>query len=144
GRGFLLTRAIAVPQRGEIPRHERFYYLELLHRAGILDSLPESDSIRLESAPAGRAAGLERFRQLGLGEVVIGVSPGAAYGTAKRWLSERFAEAASRVANELGAAVAIFGSKNERGLCATVTASIAAPVKNLAGETTLAEFIDLA
>jgi len=32
GRSALLTRAIAVPRKGEIPRHERFYYLELLHR----------------------------------------------------------------------------------------------------------------
>ena len=144
GRGFLLTRAISVPQPGEIPRHERFYYLELLHRAGILDSLPESESIRLETAPIARAAGLERFRQLGLGDVVIGVSPGAAYGTAKRWLPERFAETASQLAKELSASVAIFGSKDERDLCASVAASIAAPVKNFAGETTLAEFIDLA
>ena len=144
GRGFLLTRAIPVPQRGEVPRHERFYYLELLRRAGILDSLPESGSIRLESAPMARAAGLERFRQLGLGDVVVGISPGAAYGTAKRWLPERFAEAASQLANELGASVAIFGSKDEHDLCAFVAASIAAPVQNFAGQTTLAEFIDLA
>jgi heptosyltransferase II len=144
GRGFLLTHAIPVPQPGEIPRHERFYYLELLRRAGIIDSLPESNSIRLETAPIARAAGLERFRQLGLGNVVIGVSPGAAYGTAKRWLPERFAEAANRLANELSASVAIFGSKDERDLCASVAASIVAPVKNFAGETTLAEFIDLA
>jgi heptosyltransferase-2 len=144
GRGFLLTHAIPVPLRDKIPRHERFYYLELLHRAGILDSLPESRSIRLETAPIARAAGLERFRQLGLGDVVIGVSPGAAYGTAKCWLPERFAEAANQLAKELGASVAIFGSKDERDLCESVAASIAAPVKNFAGETTLAEFIDLA
>jgi heptosyltransferase II len=144
GRGFLLTHAIPVPQPGEIPRHERFYYLELLRRAGIIDSLPESNSIRLETAPIATAAGVERFRQLGLGNVVIGVSPGAAYGTAKRWLPERFAEAANRLANELSASVAIFGSKDERDLCASVAASIVAPVKNFAGETTLAEFIDLA
>jgi len=144
GRGFLLTHAIPVPQLGEILRHERFYYLDLLRRAGILDSLPESDSIRLDTAPIARAAGLERFRKLGLGDTVIGVSPGAAYGTAKRWLPERFAEAANRLANELGASVAIFGSKDERDLCASVAASITAPVKNFAGETTLDEFIDFA
>jgi len=144
GRAFLLTRAIPAPKPGEIPRHERFYYLELLRRAGILDQLPPNDSIRLEGAPAARAAGLERFRQLGLGETVVGVSPGAAYGTAKRWLPERFAESANRVASELGAAVAIFGSKDERALCESVAASITAPVKNFAGETSLAEFIDLA
>jgi heptosyltransferase-2 len=144
GRGFLLTQAIPVPRRGQIPRHERFYYLELLHRAGILGEVPASDVIRLEGAPAARADGLERFRQLGLGETVIGVSPGAAYGTAKRWLPERFAESANQLAGELGATVAIFGSKDERQLCETVARSIAAPVKNFAGETTLAGFIDLA
>jgi len=144
GRAFLRTRTIPAPKPGEIPRHERFYYLELLRRAGILDQLPPNDSIRLEGAPAARAAGQERFRQLGLGETLIGVSPGAAYGTAKRWLPERFAESANRVASELGAAVAIFGSKDERALCESVAASITAPVKNFAGETSLAEFIDLA
>jgi heptosyltransferase-2 len=144
GRGFLLTRAIPVPKPGEIPRHESFYYLELLHRAGIIAELPQNDSIRLEGAPTARAAGLERFRQLGLGDIVIGVSPGAAYGTAKRWLPERFAESANQVAGELGAAVAIFGSKAERGLCESVAASITRRVKNFAGETSLAEFIDLA
>ena len=118
GRGFLLTRAIPVPKPGEIPRHESFYYLEMLRRAGIVDEMPQNDSIRLEGAPAARAAGLDRFRQLGLGEIVIGVSPGAAYGTAKRWLPERFAESANQVASELGASVAIFGSKDERA-CAS-------------------------
>jgi heptosyltransferase-2 len=144
GRGFLLTQAIPVPQRGEIPRHERFYYLELLHRAGILGEVPAHDLIRLEGAPAARAAGLERFRELRLGQIVIGVSPGAAYGTAKRWLPERFAESANQLAGELGATVAIFGSKDEHGLCESVARLIAGPVRNFAGETTLAGFIDLA
>lgn len=144
GRSPLLTRAIAVPKNGEIPRHERFYYLELLHRAGILDTLPENDSIRLEGAAQARAAGLTRFRDLGMGESVIGMSPGAAYGTAKRWLPERFAEAASKVGRDLGASVAIFGSKAERELCATIASAISGTVHNFAGETTLAEYIDLA
>jgi heptosyltransferase-2 len=144
GRGFLLTRAVPVPKPGEIPRHESFYYLELLRRAGIVDELPPNEEIRLDGSPAARSAGLDRFRKLGLGEVVIGVSPGAAYGTAKRWLPERFAESANQVARELGASVAIFGSKDERALCESVAASIATSVKNFAGETTLAEFIDLA
>jgi heptosyltransferase-2 len=148
GRGFLLTRAIPVPKLGEIPKHESFYYLELLRRAGIIDDLPPNDAIRLEGAPLARVSGIDRFHQLGLGETVIGVSPGAAYGSAKRWLPERFADSAIRVANELNAAIAIFGSKDERDLCqlvgTSVSASIVKPVRNFAGETSLAEFIDLA
>jgi heptosyltransferase-2 len=149
GRSPLLTQAVPVPRAGEIPRHERFCYLELLRRAGILERMPESDLIRLECAGVAQQAGLERFRALGFEGPVIGVSPGAAYGSAKRWLPERFAEAANTLARELEASVAIFGSTNERELCASVAAAIhvgvnEAPVKNFAGETTLAEFIDLA
>ena len=144
GRAFLLTSAIPVPRPDEIPRHESFYYLELLRRAGIVDELPSNQTIRLEGASAARCAGLERFRELGMGDTVIGVSPGAAYGTAKRWLPERFADSANRLARELGAAVAIFGSKGERGLCESVAGLITTGAKNFAGETSLAEFIELA
>jgi heptosyltransferase-2 len=144
GRSALLTRAIPVPKRGEIPPHERFYYLELLHRAGILDTLPASESIRLDGAPAARVAGINRFRALGLGENVVGVSPGAAYGTAKQWLPDRFAAAASRIALDIGGKVAIFGSAAERELCEFVKLACRAPAKNFAGETSLAEFIEMA
>lgn len=143
-RSFLLTRSIPVPRPGEIPKHERYYYLELLHRAGIINTLPGNQPIVLEAAPAAREAGLTRFRALDMGDIVIGVSPGAAYGNAKRWPAERFAEAANRLARELNATVAVFGSNAERSLCASVTRAITAPARNFAGETTLAEFIDLA
>jgi heptosyltransferase-2 len=144
GRSPLLTKAIAVPRAGETPRHERFYYLEMLRRAGVIDAMPESNAIHLQGAPDARLSGARRFREHGLGDCVIGVSPGAAYGTAKRWLPERFAEAANRVAREIGATVAIFGSKDERALCDQVATLLQAKSKNLAGQTTLAEFIDMA
>jgi heptosyltransferase-2 len=144
GRSLLLTQAVAVPRPGEIPRHERFYYLELLRRAGIIDAMPENDLIRLDGAAAAREAGVRRLREFGLGEVVIGVSPGAAFGSAKRWLPERFAESAERLACEIGASIAVFGSKDERELCESVTAALRAPSRNFAGETSLGEFIEMA
>jgi len=148
GRSPLLTKRVPVPRPGEIPRHERFYYLELLRRAGILDRFPDADVIRLEGAAQARDSGAARFRELGIDSPVVGISPGAAYGSAKRWLPERFAETGIRVAQELNASVAIFGSKDERELCAAVASHIAANIKarveSFAGATTLAEFIDLA
>ena len=147
GRGFLLTQAIAVPKPGEIPPHERFYYLEMLRRAGIIDAFPAADAIRLESAPEARVSGQELFSDLGIREPVIGVSPGAAFGTAKQWLPERFAESAAAIATDRSASVVLFGSASERALCDRVAADIAArgaEVRSLAGETTLAQFIDLA
>jgi heptosyltransferase II len=147
GRRWLLTRAIPRPAPGDIPRHERFYYLELLRRAGLIEHFPESSAIRLEGIPAAREAGATRLRELGVDGAVIGVSPGAAYGNAKRWLPERFAEAARAVAAAMGATVLVFGSAAERELCEAVTGDLRSgglEARNLAGGTTLREFIDLA
>jgi heptosyltransferase-2 len=78
---------------------------------------------------------------------VVGVSPGAAFGSAKRWLPERFAAAAVAVAAELDGAVMLHGSASERELCEGIAAVIERQgrrVVNCAGRTTLEEFIELA
>lgn len=144
GRGFLLTKAIKLPEKGEIPPHEQFYYLELLRRVGWIDALPDEGTIRLTGAAQAREAGLEHFRSLGITGPIVGVSPGAAFGTAKRWLPERFAEAAASLALQMQATVALFGSPNERALCDSIAVRITTPVRNFAGDTTLREFIDMA
>jgi heptosyltransferase-2 len=147
GRGWLLTRAVPVPSAGEIPRHERFYYLELLRRAGLIAELPECDAIRLDGAAEAAAQGRKVLFETGLGADVVGVSPGAAYGTAKRWLPERFAESAAAVAIRIGGAVALFGSADERELCESISGEVARRgirVHNFAGATTLRQFIELA
>ncbi len=141
GRGWLLSTAVRVPEAAEIPKHQRFYYLELLRRAGLIAALPPCPAILLEGAESAAEEGRVHFAQMGFAGAVIGVSPGAAYGTAKRWLPERFAESASRIANEYGASVALFGSASERALCEEIAASITAPVFNFAGETSLRTFI---
>jgi len=143
GRGRLLTRAIAVPEPGDIPRHERFYYLELLRRAGMIERLPRAAEIRLDGIPEARAAGIAHLDALGVHGPVTGISPGAAYGNAKRWLPERFAESASRLAMP----ALIFGSQDERDLCQQVATALersGIEARNVAGQTTLREFIDLA
>jgi heptosyltransferase-2 len=143
GRGFLLTQAIPPPEPGDIPRHERFYYLELLRRAGMIERLPADDAIRLDGIDAAREAGAAHMASLGIHGPAIGVSPGAAYGNAKRWLPERFAESAA----QLGETILVFGSRDERPLCEEVAAAIrraGRDARNLAGETSLREFIDLA
>ncbi len=147
GRAFLLTDPIPVPRPGHIPRHECYYYLEMLRRAGIIDRLPELTEIRLNGAEQACLAGRRRLAEAGLVGDVVGVSPGAAFGPAKRWMPERFAEAALKVASARGLSVALFGSASERHLCHAVAGTVEAagvPVRNFAGQTTLAEFIELA
>ena len=147
GRGMLLTRAIEVPEAGDIPRHERFYYLELLRRAGLLERFPESAAIRLDGIGGAREAGAAQLSAMGVAGPVIGISPGAAYGNAKRWLPERFAESGRQLAGTMEASVLVFGAAAERALCETVAEPLrraGIDARNLAGETSLREFIDLA
>src|SRR5713101_9367796 len=47
-RSLLLTKPIPVPKPAEIPPHEKFYYLELLCRAGWLDQLTDVRQITLQ------------------------------------------------------------------------------------------------
>jgi len=147
-RGLLLTSAIPVPEPGDIPRHQRFYYLELLRRAGMMERFPPSGAIRLDGIDAARESGAAHLASLGIAGPVIGISPGAAYGNAKRWLPERFAEVA-RTFPECPR-VLLFGSQSEHALCEEVAARLSGncrssriDVHNLAGATTLREFIDL-
>lgn len=137
GRGLILPDAIDRPLPGEIPEHERYYYLELLRRAGVIDALPDVPEIRFDGIAEARARGEALLRKAGVSVPVIGISPGAAYGTAKRWLPERFAETARR----LGGSVAVFGSAAEKDLCESVAQ--AAGGHSFAGATTLREFIDM-
>jgi heptosyltransferase-2 len=141
GRSALLSDAIAVPGAGEIPRHERYYYLELLRRAGLISELPVVTEILLDGLPDGRARGAALFQARGVQLPVIGVSPGAAYGGAKRWLPDRFAAAARELAGDMGGSVVVFGSESERDLCSAVAS--ASDGHNFAGSTTLREFIDM-
>lgn len=147
GRSWLLTHALKLPKPGETPRHQRFYYLELLKRAKLIPDYSRTVDIRLAGAPAAAVKGRERFLHASIAGSVIGVSPGAAYGGAKRWLPERFAEAAAQVAHERNATVAIFGSREELPICDLVQARLEALGQrcvNFAGATSLPEFIEFA
>jgi heptosyltransferase II len=147
GRGLLLTDPIAPPGAGETEEHQRFYYLELLRRAGLIERIPAVEEIRLPGIPMLESEGVRLFLERGIEGPFVGVSPGAAFGGAKRWLPERFAEAALRVAKELDAGVAIFGSADERTLCGTVLGLVreaGVRAHNFAGETSLEEFVALA
>jgi heptosyltransferase-2 len=146
-RSLLLTDPIAVPKPGETPEHQRYYYLEMLRRAGLIERIPDVPSIRLPGLDHLAYQGRRLFAKYTHTGDWLGVSPGAAYGTAKRWLPERFAEAAIDLARKCDARVAVFGSNSERALCEQVTATVhAAGVQahNFAGETTLEQFIQLA
>jgi heptosyltransferase-2 len=139
-RGWLLTNAVPMPAMKGV--HERFYYLELLRRAGLIHEFPSDAPILLEHAAELRARG-----RAVLTAATIGVCPGAAFGSAKRWYPDRFAAVAAQLHRERGALIALFGTPEEATIAGEVERLLLAqsiPVRNFAARTSMGEFLSLA
>jgi heptosyltransferase-2 len=145
GRTLLLTQAVAVPKPGEIPNHEVYYYLELVRRAGWIDSLPQIAEIRLPIAPAAIATAHERLEGAGArkGKLRIAFGPGAAYGSAKCWPPERFAELGDRLIADCDADVILFGTVSERETTERIAARMRHSPVNFSGQTTIGDLPSL-
>lgn len=141
GRGLLLTKRIRVPTRGEIEAHEKFYYLELLRRAGWLRELPQAAEIkmRVSEAKGGRAA--EMLRELGARPAAlrIAVGAGASYGSAKCWPPERFAKTLNLFLEQKDGEVILFGTAGEAAVSAAIGEKLSRRPIDLTGKTSVAE-----
>ncbi len=145
GRGFLLTRPVAPPDRGALT-HQVQYYWNLLKPLGLTG---EPAAPALVTSPAEDRALAERLAQAGIAEAdtVIGVNPGSTYGAAKRWLPERFAEAAERLTRAIEstgdrrAAVLVLGAKGEEALGREIAARLPGRTAILSGATTIRELM---
>src|SRR6266571_4706563 len=71
----------------------------------------------------------------------LGLNPGAFFGTAKRWIPERYAAVGDLVSRRTGTRVAILGGPAERPLGEAIAAGMRAPVRVLCGETTLPDLV---
>ena len=119
GRGRMLTRAIPKP-RGTT--HQSEYYQALTTALGIAAGPPFAE-VRPD---------VDRVRELALDlgldtdEPFVVFAPGAAYGRAKQWLPERFAQLAELIINDRGWTVIMVGSKADRQACADIAARLPA------------------
>jgi heptosyltransferase II len=136
GRRVLLTRGAPVPAevRG---RSQVYYYRAMLAGVGLSVSASPDVSLRCPDAWSERAAEL-----LPAGEGAwVGLNPGAAYGTAKRWIPERFSAVGDMLARRQGARVVILGSAAERPLGEAIAAGMRQPALVLCGQTSLPDLV---
>jgi len=141
GRSFLLTKAIQVPREGEIPAHEKFYYLELVRRSGWLERPPEVPWIELKISEEKRSRAEEFLVAAGAqsGRKRLAVGAGASYGSAKCWPPERFAEALNKLTDANDAEVILFGTAGEAAVSAGILAGLGKPAIDLTGKTPIVE-----
>jgi heptosyltransferase-2 len=130
-RSRLLTRAVP-KARG--PLHQAAYYQALVAGLGIQPG-PRLGRVQVELG--GRdARQLVRDAGLDPDAAFVVFAPGAAYGRAKQWLPERFAELSNLVQRERGWTVVLVGTGADADVCREI-AREAPAVVNLAGRTDL-------
>jgi lipopolysaccharide heptosyltransferase II len=141
-RSLFLTKALRVPRPGEIPPHERFYYLELLRRAGWLDSLPQESFIALIVSEEKRRWAAEFLigSSVRPHSVRIAIGAGASYGSAKCWSPARFAELADRLRSQMDADIILFGTSAEASVTRAIASEMRLPPIDLTGKTAIADF----
>jgi heptosyltransferase-2 len=139
-RGMLLTKP--VPVRMEIHgQHQVFYYLDLLIESLNIKPGDVKPQMYLEDDEIREAVTLlNSSLNLTSETPLIGINPGATYGSAKRWMPERFAEVIERAIRELDCRVVLFGSGSETEIAKDITSQTLFPEStflNLAGKTSL-------
>jgi heptosyltransferase-2 len=135
GRSLLLTRRAR--RSAEVGGESQvYYYRAMLAGIGLHVTATPDASLRCPENWADEASALLP----GPGPW-IGVNPGAAFGTAKRWMPERYAAAARELAQERGARVAVLGGASEQAIGDVVCAGVGAHAVNLCGRTTLPQLV---
>jgi heptosyltransferase-2 len=135
GRRILLTHRVRVSK--EVRRlHHTQYYLNMLAELGVP---PVSREPRLQCTDAEkiRAGGV-----LGSGRWAA-INPGAAYGSAKRWYPERFAEVADALASDFGYAPLLVGGPGEAAIGSEIESRMRSKVLNLIGKTSVRQLMGL-
>jgi heptosyltransferase-2 len=133
----LLSRAVRRPKKG---LHQGAYYQHLVRELGAA-----SGPLRPQLAIPPRAIDAARALLMQHGwdgsRPLLAVAPGAAYGTAKRWLPDSFATLVTTLVRDRDMHAVLLGGPADRETTAWVARSVGAAqrrfVADVAGETTL-------
>ena len=133
GRGFLLN--LGVPARdSKHGLHHVDYYLSMLDDLALTgdDHLP-----LLQLRPEEQQWAAERLPATKW----IAINPGAAYGSAKRWIPERFAKVADQLVSSYGVRIVLTGGPAEQEIGADIVKAMAQEPVNLIGQTSVREMM---
>src|SRR5438105_5120772 len=110
-------------------------------RGGWLERLPRIEEISIAVPEEDRKKALERLLAAGVRKntVRIAFASGAAYGSAKCWEPERYAELADRLIAAFDADVILFGAPQESGMAARIALAMRTHACNLVGATHIGE-----
>lgn len=141
-RSMLLTKAVPFPKNKE-SQHLVTTYKMLLEPLGMVVS--DTDPYLVVSAEEQQAA-LELLKKCGIQKgknTVVGINPGAAFGTAKCWLPDRFHSVTEKLLQDPNVYILYFGDPSGAPVVNDICKDLPERVINLAGKTSLRELIAL-
>jgi heptosyltransferase-2 len=149
GRALLLTHR-ARPRIKELNRHQIYYYLDLLYQTGLSSQDYLNDphfrpDIHLTASDDGMQRAKQLLRSVGVseGQPTVLINPGAFYGSAKRWFTNRYAALAERLIEKDQAQVILIGSEGEKLIAEEIQSFTRHPLKTLTGQTDLPALMGL-
>ena len=141
-RSWLLNNAVPFPKERET-QHLVITYKQLLEPLGI----PLSDTApQLFISPEEQQAAEDLLQKCGVVKnksVIFGINPGAAYGSAKCWLPDRYRAVTEKLLEDPLAYVIYFGDPAGAPLVNSICQDLPSRVINLAGKTSLRELMAL-
>lgn len=123
-RSRLLTRAVKKPHAA---LHQGGYYQALTTALG----MPPGPMHARVRPNTDRARAVLRDIGLDIDEPFVVLAPGAAYGRAKQWLPERFAELAHLLVTQRGWSVVMVGANADRAVCLEIGSRLPTPDSRL-------------
>jgi heptosyltransferase-2 len=140
-RGFLLSHSV-VRDPEILKLHQVEYYLSILRSMGW--EAPARDPVVFVNPREDEAISrLLAVHGVAGDAFILGLSPGATYGRAKRWPAERFAAVANRAVGRWGSKVVLIGSEAEKDICKSLGRNLTQPFVDLCGMTTLGQAMAL-
>jgi heptosyltransferase-2 len=129
-RAWLLNQIVRKPRRPSPPEHQATRFLRIADDCGADVDLTRDVKLALTQTSDIKP------------QTLLGLCPGAEYGPAKRWLPERFADAAAAISAQSKTKWILFGTKKDKAIGETIATALGDNCSNRIGRTTLDQLIE--
>jgi heptosyltransferase-2 len=133
-RSWLLNQIIPEQPRPRRLEHQSARYLRIAHQSGAEAFTTQHPALNVQGPSSDHTSNLKH-------QTLLGLCPGAEYGPAKRWLPERFREAATRIAEQAPVQWVLFGTAKDAEIGEQIAAGLGDSCVNRIGQTTLDQLI---
>ena len=146
GRRLLLNVPVSLDSK--VKRlHQTKYYLNLVTSVGLNNNPPISlfnkGGLYISKDETQEALNTLKKNNIIPDDLIIGINPGAAYGSSKRWYPERFGDVARILNERYNAKLIVFGSQREVDIAEEIVRAADMPLLNMSGKTSIRELMAL-